>query len=145
MPRDVEPSLARFDGCFLYDIDDLEGVVDASLAGRRAEAVVAERIVAAEAVRFREWQASLSIVPAITSLRAMAESIRTSELRKAESWLAGLGTAERSAVETVTTQILNKLLHLPTVRLKEASVGPDGVVYAETVRYLFGLEEEPPS
>ncbi|MFN0153610.1 MAG: glutamyl-tRNA reductase [Gaiella sp.] len=142
VPRDVEPGLSRYDGCFLYDIDDLEAVVDSALAGRRAEAVLAERIVATEAVRFREWQASLSIVPAITSLRALAESIRTSELRKAEARLAGLGSDERSAVEIVTAQILNKLLHLPTVRLKESAVGPDGVVYAETVRYLFGLEED---
>ena len=83
VPRDVDPALATIDGCFVYDIDDLEAVVAASLAGRRVEAVRAEQIVAAEAERFREWQASLSVVPAIASLRARAEEIRSGELAKA--------------------------------------------------------------
>ncbi len=63
VPRDIDPALSGVDGCFVYDIDDLEAVVEASLAGRRAEAVRAERIVASEAERFREWQASLAVVP----------------------------------------------------------------------------------
>src|SRR6185436_18522067 len=78
VPRDVDPALASVDGCFVYDVDDLEAVVSASLEGRRAEAVQAERIVAAEAERFRAWQASLAVVPAIASLRALAEEIRSS-------------------------------------------------------------------
>jgi glutamyl-tRNA reductase len=65
--------------------------------------------------------------------------VRTSELRKAESSLAHLDPADREAVDTLTAQIVNKLLHSPTVRLKEAAVAEDGVDYAETVRYLFGL------
>src|SRR5207342_2508574 len=60
VPRDIDPALSTFDGCFVYDIDDLEAVVASSLEGRRAEAHRAERIVAAEAERFREWQASLA-------------------------------------------------------------------------------------
>ena len=82
VPRDVDPRLAAFDGCFVYDIDDLEAVVEASLVGRRAEAARAERIVAAEAERFQEWQASLAVVPAIASLRARAEEIRAAELAR---------------------------------------------------------------
>ncbi len=123
VPRDVDPALAAVDGCFVYDIDDLEAVVEASLAGRRAEAVRAERVVAAEAERFREWQASLTVVPAIASLRARAEEIRAAELAKAESRLSD---DDRRAVEAVTAQIVNKLLHLPTVRMKEAAVTADG-------------------
>ncbi len=90
VPRDVDPALAAFDGCFVYDIDDLEAVVEASLAGRRAEAVRAERVVTGEAERFREWQASLAVVPAITSLRALAEEIRTHELERAQGRLGRL-------------------------------------------------------
>ncbi|HEU0335409.1 MAG TPA: hypothetical protein VFR43_02580, partial [Gaiellaceae bacterium] len=142
VPRDVDPLLGEIDGCFVYDIDDLEAVVEVSLAGRRDEAARAERVVADEAVRFHEWQASLAIVPAIASLRARAEEIRASELAKAESRLERLPESERRLVEAVTAQIVNKLLHLPTVRLKEAAVAADGVVYADVVRHLFGLDEE---
>ena len=139
VPRDVDPALASVDGCFVYDVDDLEAVVSASLEGRRAEAVHAERIVAAEAERFRAWQASLAVVPAIASLRALAEEIRSSELARVEGKLP---ESERAVVDTVTAQIVNKLLHLPTIRMKEAAVTPDGLVYADVVRYLFGLAEE---
>jgi glutamyl-tRNA reductase len=142
VPRDVDPVLGEIDGCFVYDIDDLEAVVEVSLAGRRDEAARAERVVADEAARFHEWQASLAIVPAIASLRARAEEIRASELAKAESRLERLPESERRLVEAVTAQIVNKLLHLPTVRLKEAAVAADGVVYADVVRHLFGLDEE---
>jgi glutamyl-tRNA reductase len=142
VPRDIDPALATLDGCFVYDIDDLEAVVAASLEGRRAEAHRAERIVAAEAARFREWQASLAVVPAIASLRAWAEAIRSAELERLEGRLGALADADRKLVETATAQIVNKLLHLPTVRLKEAAVTADGVLYADAVRHLFGLEDD---
>lgn len=142
VPRDIDPALSVYDGSFIYDIDDLEAVVEASLAGRRAEATRAERIVAAEADRFRSWQASLAVVPAIASLRARAEEIRSAELAKAEPRLGRLADSDRRIVEAMTSQIVNKLLHLPTVRLKEAAAAADGVVYAEVVRHLFGLGED---
>jgi glutamyl-tRNA reductase len=142
VPRDVDPAFATFDGCFVYDVDDLEAIVSASLAGRRSEAVEAERIVTEEAERFRAWQASLAVVPAIASLRARAEEIRASELARIEARLGRLPEGDRDVVDTVTAQIVNKLLHLPTVRMKEAAVTPDGLLYADVVRHLFGLGEE---
>ena len=142
VPRDVDPAVARFDGCFVYDIDDLEAVVEASLVVRHAEAARAERVVAAEAARFQDWQASLSVVPAIASLRARAEEIRAAELAKAEGRLGRLSESDRRVVESVTAQIVNKLLHLPTVRLKQAAAAADGLIYADVVRHLFGLEGE---
>ena len=81
-------------------------------------------------------------MPAIASLRARAEEIRAAELERLEPRLERLSEGERAAVETVTAQIVNKLLHLPTVRLKEAAITPDGLIYADAVRHLFGLEEE---
>jgi glutamyl-tRNA reductase len=137
VPRDLEPSIHELDGCYLYDIDDLEAVVAETLAGRRREAERAETIVAAEADRFRDWQASLEVVPAITSLRARAEEIRAAELERAK-----LSGAERRAAESVTAAVLNKLLHLPTIRMKQAAAAADGVIYADAVRHLFGLEDE---
>jgi glutamyl-tRNA reductase len=142
VPRDLDPEIAELDGCYLYDIDDLEQIVAETLSGRRREADRAEGIVAAEAEKFHEWHASLDVLPAITSLRARAEEIREAELLKAESLLGRLDDSQRSAVEAVTAQIVNKLLHLPTVRMKQAAVAADGVLYAQTVRYLFGLGEE---
>jgi glutamyl-tRNA reductase len=138
VPRDVDPAVHELEGCYLYDIDDLEAVVVETLAGRRLEAESAERLVAREAERFREWRASLEVVPAIASLRARAEEIRSSELAK----LGPLPDGERQTLEAVTAQILNKLLHVPTVRMKEAAAGADGARYAEAMRHLFDLGED---
>jgi glutamyl-tRNA reductase len=142
VPRDLDPAIGQLDGCYLYDIDDLEQIVAETLSGRRREAERAESIVAAEAEKFHEWHASLDVVPAIASLRARAEEIREAELQKADALLGRLDESQRRAVEAVTAQIVNKLLHLPTVRLKQAAAAADGVLYAEAVRHLFGLGED---
>ncbi len=142
VPRDLDPAIHELDDCYLYDIDDLEAIVAETLAGRRGEAERAEAIVAAEAEKFHEWQAALDVVPAIASLRARAEEIREAELRKAEGLLGRLDESQRRAVESITAQIVNKLLHLPTVRMKQAAAAADGVIYAEAVRHLFGLGED---
>jgi glutamyl-tRNA reductase len=142
VPRDLDPAIHELDGCYLYDIDDLQAIVSETLAGRRGEAERAEAIVAAESEKFREWHASLDVVPAIMSLRARAEEIREGELRKAEGLLGRLDESQRNAVEAITAQIVNKLLHLPTVRMKQAAAAADGVIYAEAVRHLFGLGED---
>jgi glutamyl-tRNA reductase len=142
VPRDLDPAIHELDGCFLYDIDDLQAIVVETLAGRRSEAERAETIVAAEAEKFHEWHASLDVVPAIASLRAHAEEIREAELRKAEPVLGRLDESQRSAVESLTAQIVNKLLHQPTVRMKQAAAAAVGVISADAVRHLFGLEVE---
>ena len=82
VPRDLDPAIGELDGCFLYDIDDLEAVVAETLSGRRSEAARAEQLVAEEAERFRSWRASLDVVPAIASLRARAEEIRPPSSRR---------------------------------------------------------------
>ncbi len=142
VPRDLDPGINDLADCYLYDIDDLETVVSESLAGHREESAKAESIVDEETGLFMAWQASLDVVPAIASLRAMAEGIRAAELERVEGRLGSLSDRERRAVESLTAQIVNKLLHLPTVRMKQAAAGADGAVYAEAVRHLFGLPEE---
>jgi glutamyl-tRNA reductase len=142
VPRDLDPAINDLPGCYLYDVDDLERVVVAGAGSRREEAASAEAIVAAEAEGFFSWQQSLEVVPAIASLRRRAEEIRTAELARARGRLAGLEPGERRAVESLTSQIVNKLLHVPTVRLKEAAAAPEGAAYAEAVRRLFDLEPE---
>jgi glutamyl-tRNA reductase len=142
VPRDVDPAVNDIEGCYLYDIDDLERVVAESVAGRREEAIRAEAIVSVEADEFRAWQLSLDVVPAIASLRERAEAIRRAELERAEHRLGSLSPSQRRAVESLTAQIVNKLLHQPTVRMKEAAAAADGVLYADAVRHLFDLGED---
>jgi glutamyl-tRNA reductase len=144
VPRDLDPAINELDGCYLYDIDDLERVVEGAAAGRREAASRAERIVSEEARAFAAWERSLDVVPAITSLHRRAEEIRSGELAKARGRLSGLSPRERRAVESLTTQIVSKLLHAPTVRLKEAAAAPEGAAYAETVYRLFDLGEQRP-
>src|SRR5215216_4656121 len=142
VPRDIDPALNEIEGCYLYDVDDLERVVEESVAGRKEEAVRAEAIVTEESQAFRDWQLSLDVVPAIASLRALAESIREAELERAEGRLGTLSPSQRRAVESLTAQIVNKLLHPPTVRMKEAAAAADGVLYADAIRHLFALEDD---
>jgi len=125
VPRDLDPAINELPDCYLYDIDDLEAVVQETLAGREAEFAKAEAIAVSEAARFRDWLATREVVPAIASLRERAEQIRRGELAKASGWLGELSDRERDAVESLTSQIVNKLLHEPIVRLKEAAVAQE--------------------
>jgi glutamyl-tRNA reductase len=130
VPRDLDPAIGGLDGCTLFDIDALgEGLV-----GREEDVREAEAIVAEEAARFAEWRRARDAAGAIRDLRRWAEEIRSEELARAGSRLADLSPRERETVETLTTQIVNKLLHAPTVRAKEAG--------SESLRDLFALRDE---
>ncbi len=142
VPRDLDPAINELEGCYLYDVDDLDRVVRESLAGRRDEAARAEAIAEAEAEEFRVWQLSREVVPAIAELRRRGEEIRRTELARARSRLERLSPSERRAVESLSAGIVAKLLHAPTMRLKEAAATPGGSVYAKTVRELFGLPDD---
>jgi glutamyl-tRNA reductase len=137
VPRDIDPAVAGVDGAALHTIDDLEAVVERTISLRHGEADRAREIVAAHAAGFRDWMAALEVVPAITSLRAHAERIRVAELERAR--LGGLSDAERERVDAVTRGIVNKLLHRPTVRLKQLAAEDGSAPYAEAVTELFGL------
>ena len=143
VPRDLDPEIASLRDCYLYNVDDLTDVVAATRDDRSRELVRARAIVAEESRRFRDWQASLEVVPAITSLRRRADGIRASELRRAEAKLDRLSPAERRLVESLTAQIMNKFLHEPTVRMKQAAARASGPAYAGAVEHLFGLGEQP--
>jgi glutamyl-tRNA reductase len=130
VPRDLDAAIGELEGCRLFDIDALgEGLV-----GREDEVREAEAIVAEEAARFAEWRRSRDAADAIRDLRARAEEIRSEELARAGSRLAELSPRERETVETLTAQIVNKLLHAPTVRAKETG--------SEPLRDLFALRDE---
>ena len=130
VPRDLDPEIGNVEGCTLFDIDALgEGLV-----GREEDVREAELIVAEEAERFAEWRHSRGAAPAIAALRRHAEEIRSEELARAEPRLAELSEKERRAVETLTAQIVNKLLHAPTMRAKESG--------SEPLRELFALRDD---
>jgi glutamyl-tRNA reductase len=121
VPRDLDPAINDLADCYLYDIDDLEAVVQETLAGREDEFAKAEAIAVAEGERFSDWLATRDAVPAIRSVRERAEAIRRGELAKASPRLAGLSEREREAVDSLTSRIVNKLLHEPILQLKEAA------------------------
>jgi glutamyl-tRNA reductase len=125
VPRDLDPAINELPDCYLYDIDDLEAVVQETLTGREAEFAQAEAIAVAEATRFREWLAARDVAPLIASIRERADEIRRGELAKVSGRLAGLSENERKAVESLTSQIVNKLLHEPIVGLKEAAAAAE--------------------
>jgi glutamyl-tRNA reductase len=130
VPRDLDPEIGKLDGCTLYDIDALgEGLV-----GREEDIREAERIVTEEAERFADWRRSRGAAPAIAALRRRAAEIREEELARVGPRLAELSPRERKTVETLTAQIVNKLLHAPTVRAKEAG--------SEPLRELFALSDD---
>jgi glutamyl-tRNA reductase len=142
VPRDIDPAVHELSDVYVYDIDDLEAVVVESAPGREGEAARAEAIAVAEATRFAAWRASRDVAPEIALLRERAEEIRTGELDRARARLGRLTDAELRAVEAVTSRIVDKLLHVPTVRLKEAAAGADGALAASVVRDLFDLGDD---
>ena len=141
VPRDIDPRIGELEGCSLYDLDELAEALGEDIAARREELAGAEAIVAEEAARFREWQLALEVSPVVTALRRRAEEIRRAELARTGPRLQTLSPRERQAVEALTAQIVSKLLHEPTVRMKEAAARSGGPTYADALRDLFALDE----
>jgi glutamyl-tRNA reductase len=140
VPRDVEASAAELEGVCLFDIDDLERVVEANLNGRRLEAERGEGFVLGAVQGFSAWRRGLAAGPAISSLRARAEEIRRAELGRLEGQWDDLSPADRERLEGLTKGIVNKLLHEPTVRMRAAAIDGDDLRHLESLRHLFGLE-----
>ncbi|HET7230150.1 MAG TPA: glutamyl-tRNA reductase [Longimicrobium sp.] len=140
IPRDVETAVGDQRNVFLYNVDDLQQIVDESLVRRHAELPAAERIVAEGVEDFWSWYASLAVVPTIRALRDHGERVRAQETERALARLAHLSPGDRAAVDALTRQILNKLLHAPTTRLRDAAANGRGTGVLDTVRYLFELE-----
>ena len=139
VPRDLDPRIGEVKGAVLYDIDDLDRVVEESVSERVREAERAEAIVAAEARRFAEWRHGLTVAPTISSLRERAEQIRQRELQRADGRWDSLSHADRDRIDALTRAIVNKLLHEPTVRARAAALEGDGLVQLEVLRHLFDL------
>jgi glutamyl-tRNA reductase len=142
LPRDVEASVGDITNVFLYNIDDLQQVVDAALERRRAQIPAAERIISDATEEFWSWYRSLEVVPLIRELRAHAEDIRQREVEKALRGMSNVSPSDAAAIDALTRQILAKVLHRPTVRLKQAASNGHEREVMRTMRYLLGLDEE---
>jgi glutamyl-tRNA reductase len=140
IPRDVEPAVGDRENVFLYNVDDLQQIVDASLDRRRAQLPAAEGIVAEGVEEFWAWYASLAVVPTIRALRDHGERVRQEEVERTLARLRHLSDDDRAAVDALTRSLLNKLLHAPTARLREAAGNGRGTGVLDTVRYLFELD-----
>ncbi len=140
VPRDIEPGVNDVADVFLYDVDDLNGVVESNLEERMEQARVAELIIDEEIAEFRAWLECMEVVPTVAAIRAQAESVRQAEMEKALKRLAGLSDKDVKTIDMLTSAIVSKLLHEPTSRLKDLSNRKDGYVYVETARNLYGLD-----
>jgi glutamyl-tRNA reductase len=140
VPRDIDPAANKLNNLYLYDVDDLQGVVQANMKERQKEAVKAEKIIDEEVTQFESWLATLEVKPTIVALRRQMEDMRRSEINKTMAQLNGLGEDEKRAIDTLTSALINKILHHPTKILKQASRDPEGNSYVEAVRILFDLQ-----
>jgi glutamyl-tRNA reductase len=142
LPRDVDPAVAALPGVHLYNLDDLQAEVVRGISLRKQETIQVEAIIAEEVVAFERWQASLSVTGTISDLRQQIDALRRQELARTLRQLTpSLSERELAAVQELSTRLMNKVLHTPMLRLKDAAAAGQGHVYAEAMRYLFGLEE----
>jgi glutamyl-tRNA reductase len=133
VPRDIEPSVRELEGVHLIDLDDLEQLCPIDVAGRRAELDRAEALAADEAGRLAGWLRQRASSPAIAELRAYAEEIRARELRRAAPRLRDLTPEQAAAIDALTTGIIKKLLHGPTLALREGASRPGGLARSRTL------------
>jgi glutamyl-tRNA reductase len=143
IPRDVEAAVADQPNVFLYNIDDLQQIVDDNLGRRRAQLPQAESIVSQGVDDFWAWYSSLAVVPTIRALRDRGEQMRRAEVERALRQLSHLSPEDQLAIDALTRSLVNKVLHAPTARLRAAAGNGRGTGVLDTVRYLFELDREP--
>lgn len=142
VPRNIEHSANRIENIFLYDIDDLNQIIDANLSHRKAEVPKIQQIILDELSQFKLWYDALEVTPTIQQLRDQFENIRTEEVKK---HIHHFPAEKREEIEILTKRIVNKILHTPMVNLKN---GSEELSTHETqtkvhiLRHLFGLEKK---
>ena len=140
VPRDIDPELNKIDNIFLYDIDDLEQVVESNRRGRQREAERGEELIEHEVDRFLAYVRSLEVVPTIVSLQARLEEIRRGEVERLRGKLGPLSPEQEQALDALTRGIINKILHEPMTQLKSAAQQPDSLRIVDIVRKVFNLK-----
>lgn len=140
VPRDIEPAIGNLANSKLYDIDDLNLVVDQNLAERKEAALQGEVLIEEEIDTFFKWLGSLFVVPTIIALREKAHDIKDRELARTLRRLPGLSEKEKNLVSSLANSIVNQLIHSPIVNLKEFATTRQGHLYTETLQNLFDLD-----
>jgi glutamyl-tRNA reductase len=144
VPRDIDPGLNDVDGIFVYNIDDLQQVVQSHLGDRRKEAVRAELLVEEEVRKFEQRAQTAEVVPTIVSLQQHLETLRQAELDRVRGRLGELSPEQEMAIEALTRGIINKIMHTPITTLKSAARDPESTTVVDVVRKLFNLRAETP-
>jgi glutamyl-tRNA reductase len=139
VPRDVDPAVVDLEGVSLLDVEDVRRFAEARMSTRRGEIPAVRAVLTEELERYRASYAARSAAPVVAALRMRAETIRRAELDRQRARLEALGPEAREIVETVTQRTVAKLLHEPTVRIKDAAGSPRGERLAEALRSLFDL------
>ncbi|MDH4268382.1 MAG: glutamyl-tRNA reductase [Deltaproteobacteria bacterium] len=142
VPRDVDPTINELDNIYVYDIDDLQGVVESNIEERRKEVLKAEGIVHQGVEAFKDWLDSLEVVPTILDLRQRLEKIRQREMAKTLALLKNASEEEQKALDLLTQSIINKILHHPISLLKHQESREQGKLYVDITRKIFHLDEE---
>jgi len=143
VPRDVDPGVGQVFGVTLLDIDDLKAIGEQSLQARRAEVGNVREIITDELDRFRLERSAREVAPLVAALRDRGETLRQSELERLTARLRSLTPEQREAVEQLTRGLVSKLLHEPTIRLKDAAGSARGELLADALTALFALDEPP--
>jgi glutamyl-tRNA reductase len=142
VPRDIEPACRELAGVSVYDIDDVQQIVERNAGVREAEATRAERIIETELDRFQKWLASLEVVPTIAALREHGDEVVRRVLAENENRWESLGEADRERMEAMAKAVASRLLHEPTVRMRRSAGDEDAYAQVSALRELFGLDIE---
>lgn len=140
VPRNIDPAINDLENVYLYDVDDLQGVVETNKNERDKEATKAEAIIDDEIDTFKRWAASLDAVPTIVALREHAEAIKREEVEKFLGRMPGLDEKQTKAIQHLASSIVNKLIHPPTAALKEDAEDKD--ILVATIKKLYGINGE---
>ncbi|MCP3025523.1 glutamyl-tRNA reductase [Halobacillus sp. A5] len=142
VPRDLDPAMENLDSVFLYDIDDLQGIVDANLAVRKQAAEEIGLVIEAEIVEFKEWLQTIGVVPVISALRAKALGIQAETMESIERKMPELSEREKKVLRKHTKSIINQMLKDPILQAKELSAKPEAEESLRLFTQIFGIEEE---
>ncbi|HLF88453.1 MAG TPA: glutamyl-tRNA reductase [Anaerolineales bacterium] len=140
VPRDVDPDVGKMAGVKLYDMDTLAAHLKASFSRRKAEVPAVETILAEELAAFMDFLTTLDVIPIISEIRRQADAIREAELDKTLRRLPELSPEAHQQLDLLTRAIVKKILHSPTLRLREVAGSPHAADYANITRGLFGLD-----
>ncbi len=141
VPRDIDPKINRLPNTYVYDIDDLKGVIDENIEDRQKEAVKGERIVDEAVIGFRQWHESLDVVPTIVALRQKMDEIFETEINKTLQSLNHLSDGEDLAIRRMKDALIKKILHNPTLFLKGNGCHSNKSLYLDITRKLFKLDD----